>query len=138
MDLGKLNVAASSDEGAEMKLKHPVDGSTLKGEDGKPYFIKLAGKYSQVYKKAERAVMDRRISQSAGRRKAKIQAAQIEEEEAESLARCVISWNVMVDGKIPTCNFDEAFAFFMDPRFAFVREQASEFVDDASNFMKTS
>lgn len=121
-----------------MNIRHPVDGTVITLDDKSPMFIKFVGKYSQTYKKVERSVMDRRISQSVGRRKAKVSAMQIEEEEAETLARCVLEWNVVVDGKTPPANFEEAFKFFSDSRFAFVREQAAEFIDDLSNFTKTS
>lgn len=134
MDLSEIKITEKSNEGARMEVIHPVSGSIIMDGENKPMWVMVAGRHSDHYVKSSRKVMDRRLKNSRGK-KINLSSEQIENESTETLARCVLDWYIIVDGKVPGKTFEEVYAVLMDPRFRFLRDQIDEFVDDESNFI---
>jgi len=134
MDLSEIDVVGKSNDGARMELTHPTTGEILKNNEGDAMYIRVAGLYSDHYQKSSRTVMDRRLSKQKGRRKISLSAEQIENENTETVARCVVDWNIVAYGEALPCNFDNAYKVLMDPTFRWLRDQVEEFMEDDTNF----
>jgi len=134
MDLSEIKLTEKSNDGAKMDLIHPVSGEILMDGDGNSMYIRVAGVYSDHYQKSSRSVMDRRLSKQKGRKKVNITAEQMENENTETIARCVIDWNILVNSVVPPCDFENVYKVLIDPQFRWIREQIEDFMEDDSNF----
>jgi len=132
MDLADLDVSKTSNEGAVMELIHPVNKAVLLDENKKPMYIRVAGKYSDSYRSAQRKVTNRRLK---ARGKIKLTAEELEVEAIDILARCVLDWNIVIDKKRPECTVENVRAVLSDDRFPWIKEQLDDFIDDDANFM---
>ena len=135
MDLGKLE---ATDEGKRLTLLNPTTGEELcyEIEDGveTPMFLTMVSLDSSIYKKSQRRIIDRRLKQQSKFRSAKLNAAQLEEETLFTLADCTTGGALYADGEevIVTPGAD---ALKLYKRFPWIKEQASEFMEDRSNFL---
>ncbi|MBF0394893.1 MAG: hypothetical protein HQL38_19630 [Alphaproteobacteria bacterium] len=131
LDLASLDTAAVANSGAVMTLLHPATRQPLAGDDGNPITITLAGQDSEAWRKAQRAVSNRRL---AARGKSKLTAEDLEAESLAMLAQCTLGWTgVALDGKPLDCT--QANARQLYERLPWVREQADDFVADRANYM---
>lgn len=137
MDLANIDIAAKSEEGGKLLLKNPATGEILVNDKKEPYYVIVVGRYSDTFQKTSRAVMNRRMKQNVGRRSVKVSAEQIDQEDTETMSRCVKEWNLMIEKKIPPVDFDSVYRILSDPRFRWIKDQISEFVDDDANFSTT-
>lgn len=140
MDLADINIKKEAEDGAVFEIRHPITDAPLIGPEPekKPFQLRLAGKFSDRYIKQQRALTDRRLKKSVGRRKVTVTADQLEREEAETLARCVIDGYIVVDGKPVENTFEGWYALFTDERFTWLTDAVSEFLVDEQNFTAKS
>lgn len=127
MDLSTLAV---STEGSELTLTHPVTGAPL------PVKITLLGTDSPTFRKAQRAIANRRLKQA---KKTSITVEEIENEGIDALVSCTVGWSgVEIDGKKLDFNPENVRKLYTDLRLPFIREQVDAFIAERANFMKTS
>ncbi|MBY0431697.1 MAG: hypothetical protein K2Q10_10905 [Rhodospirillales bacterium] len=130
-DLATLDCSRTAERGAVMTLAHPVNRQPLADGEGKPITITLAGQDSDVYRRAQRAITDKRL---ALRGRARLSAEDLEAEAVETLARCTLGWSgIVLDGKPLECGPASARALYQ--RLPWVREQADEFIGDRGNYL---
>lgn len=123
-----LTTLAVSSEGSVLTLTHPVTGADL------PVKITLLGTDSPVFRKAQRAIVNRRLKQA---KKPNLTAEEIEAEGIEALVSCTVSWEgVEIDGKKLDCTPDNVRKVYTDIRLPFIREQVDTFIAERANFMK--
>jgi hypothetical protein len=133
MDLGKFDTVATSDEGTEMILRHPVTSAPLYQDDltEKAVTITLAGADSSRFRAAERANRNKRLK---GLRMRTPSAEEIDEDGLELLSRCTLAWDgVELDGQVLACT--QANARMLYKRLPWVREQVDNFMGDRANFL---
>jgi hypothetical protein len=134
-DLSDLSTASLSDSGAAMELCHPATNQVLKGDDDKPITITLAGIDSDIYRKAQRKQLNKRLQ--AGRGKApKLTAEELEEEALDVLAQCTLAWsgNFSVRGQKLECNRANARTLYSE--MPWIREQADAFMGERANYIR--
>ena len=141
MDLGNFDVIKkSSNEGVDMALKNPADGSVLKHDDGTPQTIRLLGRYSDAFKaKMHQHVNDRlqQLNQRRGTNAPPTTAEKIESETLEQMVAATTGWDIKLDGvRPPEFNADNVRAFYK--RFPWFLEQADDFTTTTANFTKVS
>lgn len=124
VDLASLDTVAAAEQGAVFRPEHPVTGDPLGIE------ITLAGADSAIFRRAQNALLDRRM---AGRKK-KLSSEEIQAESSGLLAACTLSWKGMVvDGQEVPCGRDAAGALYL--RFPWLREQADAFISERRNYL---
>ena len=99
LDLASLDIATRSNEGVKVPLRHPKTGVDLLNDD-KPMTITVVGEYSEKYKKAQRAMINKRLAMQGKKRGSgvTVTAEEIESESLETQIQCVIGWdNLVVD-----------------------------------------
>jgi hypothetical protein len=142
MGLANLNRAAVMNAGAWLHLKHPDDRVPLYADDAKerPVRIKLLGKDSDVYVKADAAAREANVE--AMSRGAKWKAAANDHAFAETLAKITVEWENIPQGWVDG-SADEnpallseaaALKLYENLGVKWVREQADEFLGQRSNF----
>jgi len=130
-DLAQFDASAAS-SGSRMTIADPVTGEDT------DLWIQLQGKDSDEYRKAQRAIANRRLRQSQRRRnRFELTAEEIEEEALDLLVAVTIGWSdtLYLDGKPLPFSADNARSLYT--RFAWLKEQVDRFVDDRANFMRT-
>ena len=124
-DLSDIDTATACEGGAVLHLVHPTTGAKL------GMTITLAGTDSPTYVQAQRALVNKRMRS----RGAKLTADQIDEDNADLIAACVLDWTGVVEkGAALDCTRANAKSLFL--RFPWVKEQASEFMSDRANFLR--
>jgi hypothetical protein len=131
MDLRSLSTIAPSNEGANMVLRHPVDGTPLLRDDKEPMYIRLAGMDSEHWRRANQANFDKRAKS-----RQRVTAAIVEEDTINLFVACTLGWNIQMDGK--DVDFTEGHVRGFYTEFTWAREQADNFVADRANFLRTS
>lgn len=135
-DLKDLDTVAAADLGSTLEIRHPTTGAVLANGDGRSVTLTLAGMDSSRAKRTERAALDRRLKQSAGRRSA-VTATDIDSDSLEVLASVTLSWSgFVVDGQEIECTPENAKRLYK--QWPWLREQAQAFVEDRANFLKAS
>jgi len=133
MDLASLAV---SQEGQTLELRHPIEGTVLKTDKGKPITITLVGTDSDVFRKAQRSILDRRLNQKG---KTKLSAAELEEEAVTTLISCTLGWSgIVLDGEELAFNKDNVRKLYSRTDLPWIRDQVDEFIADRANFLKPS
>lgn len=131
MDLSKFETRKGADTGAIVELLLP-DGSKAIQDDGNPVSITVAGSDSAVFKRTAQTQADR--WRKAGVRRA-VTMDSVEQDVAELLAACTLSWSGIEDGGKPLeCNADNAKRIYLD--FPDIREQVNAFIGQRANFLK--
>lgn len=126
IDLSTLDVARAAEKGAVLQLTHPVSGDEL------GISIRLAGADSDLYQKAQRAGVNKRISK---RRRTPLTPEELVEESYTLLAKISLGWTgVVLDGEALPFSFDNARMLYK--RFPWIREQVDQFTADRGNFLQ--
>lgn len=135
-DLASLDIATRSNEGVKVTLRHPVTGEDLLN-DGKPMSVTVVGEHSDKYKKAQRAIVNRRLAvQGKSRKGVTLTAEEIEREALETQIQCVVGFdNLVLDGVVLTYSADAARKLLTDPRLSWIRKQIDDAITDESNFI---
>lgn len=130
MDLSTLAVTS---EGQTLELRHPLNGTLLKTDKGTPISITLVGADSVAFRRAQRAILDKRLNQKS---KAKLSAAELEEEAVSTLVGCTVGWSgIVLDGKDLPFNKDNIKALYGRSDLPWIKDQVDEFIADRSNFL---
>lgn len=132
MDLAKF--ALNEIPPQTMNLVHPVDGTTLKGDDGVPLSITVYGADSDQFRSIVRQYGNKRLNEKKNKKQ---RMEELEEMSAKILAKVTVSWhNIVENGEQLTCNEENAFKVYGE--YPWIREQVDEFVNDRSNFLKNA
>ncbi|MDH7787650.1 hypothetical protein QBD01_003677 [Ochrobactrum sp. 19YEA23] len=133
MDLASLAV---THEGQTLQLRHPIEGTILKTEDDEPITITLVGTDSDVFRKAQRTILDRRLNQKG---KTKLSAAELEEEAVTTLISCTLGWSgIVLDGEELAFSAENVRKLYSRTDLPWIRDQVDEFIADRANFLKPS
>ena len=136
MDLNTLDIVAAADRGAVLNLRHPINGSILKDEEGSTLDVTLMGRDSREFRAAQHRIAERRVRRRKGHRmpEATISPEQLEEDELDLLASVTRSFstNITLDGKPILTRQDYVLAY---GRFPWVKEQVDSFIIDRSAFL---
>jgi hypothetical protein len=128
MDLGKFDIGAASERGAEMQLENPITFEPLVTDDGKPISLRLVGSDSGEY----RAALTRINAKAKPGRKNTL--AQAEARAVELLAACVKGWTGIIWNDEPLKFTAENVQMVLTER-GWVKEQVDNFVHDRANFL---
>jgi hypothetical protein len=129
------SISISADEGAEMKVLHPVSRRPMALSDGTPVTVKLAGADSARFRKVQRGATDRRLKMAANNRRAVLNSADIESDGLDSLVACTLSWTgIVLDGKPVECNPANVKMVYL--KMPWLKEQVDEFIGDRANFLR--
>lgn len=127
MDLAALDLAAYSDEGAELVLVHPITGKPL---DAK---ITVIGPDSPRSRQAQRALLDQLMED---RRKGKTpDDIETERRAAAMAAALTIGWSgIEWNGEPLPCTRENVMRVYTERRW--VREQVEGFAAERANFFR--
>jgi len=140
MDLGMFDVVTGANAGVEVVLRHPATGAELISEDGVPFAVTVLGEQSDVYQKALKASVNRRLADQNKKRKgnATMTVEEIEADEIALLAAAVKSWRgIKLDGQSLEFSQENVRKVLQDKRFPWIRAQLMEAVRDEGNFIKS-
>jgi len=127
-DLASLDTIAASNEGEWMNVMHPKTDEPIGAR------IKLAGPDSDIVKKAQNKITNRRLK---GRGRNKLDAESINEEQVEMLASCTLGWEgIVVNGEEVKFSKDNAVNLYL--KYPWIMEQVNIFIGDRANFIKSS
>jgi len=130
IDLGQFEIGT---EGEWLELLHPVTGQVIRDDDDNAMRVRLVGKDSKEYRKAQRAITERRLKSRS--RANRFDADGIEQEATDLLVACTVGWEGFAeDGK--DLEFNKANIRKVYTNYPWIREQVDEFVDDRGNFMQ--
>ena len=110
----------------------------IRNTDGSTNFIDLYSADSEIAKKQNRRVTDRRIAMKG---RGKVSAAEIEADQVELLVSLTAGWGtISKDGQTvthdPAFSADAARDLYSNPDNAEIRSQVDEFTADRGNFSK--
>lgn len=127
MDLKQLDTVTGANAGADMTVYTP-DGEKT------DITIKLAGRDSDVFRKASRKNQDKRIKMLQKRGRQKMNAAEFEDESISLLADCTLGWdNLQENGKALEFSKENAERLYTD--YPDIRRQVDEFIGEPANFL---
>lgn len=123
----------TDNEGEWLDLLHPVTGELIRDENDVLLRVNLVGKDSKEYRKAQRAITQRRLkSRSKANR---FDADAIEHEAIDILVACTKEWSGFAE-EGEELEFNPANVRKVYTEYPWIKEQVDEFVDDRGNFMK--
>ena len=130
IDLGQFETGS---EGEWLEVLHPTTGEIIRDDEGTALRVKLLGKDSNEYRKAQRAATQRRLQSRS--KKSMIDAETLEREAVEVLIVCTQDWEGLAEGgeDLP-CTPENVRRVYS--KYLWLREQVDEFVEDRGNFMK--
>lgn len=127
MDLAKIKAIEKAEAGVWVPLIF-VDGTELDSE-----FL-IVGTDSKVYLRKQREIANRRIEQVQKNRKKIISQDEIETQNIELLAECILDWkNVDYNGKPLECTTENKIMILTEN--AWIREQVDRIAGDRRNFL---
>jgi len=139
-DLGDLDTAKASDNGARIELVHPVT------KEGVGLFFTVLGKHSHVFRDIIKERVDKRIkaAELAARRGKPAPSKTADEAESQAielLVACTTHWDsgegqdywLLRGEKLP---FNVPNAIKVYTEILWIREQVDEAIDDLENFIK--
>lgn len=116
-------------------ILHPKTRQPLRDETGKESYISVVSLDSPEVQRVQKAALNKRLKM---RGRVTMTADELEAERAETLIAATKAWHlVSQDGKALNVALDEATArvLYSDPRFAWIKEQVSEALDDRATFL---
>lgn len=131
MDISKIDSVKAASLGAVMKLMHPTENTVLTNDDGTPMTITLLGTDSDVYRKAQRLAINRRMK---SRKPAT--AEDIDSDALDLLSVSTVDWKITLAGSMPACSTEAARDLYAT--VPWIKEQVDTFINDRSNFLKAS
>lgn len=124
-DLSKI--LEESLQEATLTIYHPVSGVDL------GIRIKVCSPDSERYRKHERAIKNRALTQARKQKNNQLSMEAIEESSMDLLVGSIVSWDGVVWGGQPLeCTEENARQLF--EQFPFIRRQVDEFLGDVANF----
>lgn len=137
MDLSQLESINAAEEGAELELRSPVDGSPLfNDETGEPWTIRVLGMDSSRYQDVRHKLANRRL-QKRGRGGIKMTAQEIEAGDLELICEITLGWSGITLNKEPF-EFTKPNVRQLYTNWPWIREQVEEFIADRANFLGES
>ena len=133
MDLTTLDLASASSEGVKMELYHPITEVSF----DPPVYFTVVGIDSDIYQKANRELVNKRLKKNIakGRIRLSVTAEEVEQEQVELTAKCIIGWeNVEWEGKPLPYSYENAKKLLS---VSWVREQVDTWIGDRANFLQT-
>lgn len=131
MDLAKLNVKASAEQGATLHLRDPFTGEELFNDDKSPMTISLLGKDSEPYRRITRA----NANKSLNKGRVKLTVEKFEQDGVDLLAAVTTGWHIQFGQTMLEFSTAKAKELYSDPEYKWVQEQVDEFVAERSNFL---
>ena len=126
-DLAKLDTAKVAEEGAELRVAHPITGEDL------GITITLIGTDSKTF----RDISKSRATASLKKKTREIDLDQNESEAVDLLAKCTKGWTgISENGKEVVFSFDNAVQLYT--KYLWLREQIDRFMADRSNFLPSA
>jgi len=133
MSLDALAIDVSA--AAPVTLLHPKTRQPIRDEAGKEAFISVVSLDSPEVQRVQKVAMNKRLKM---RGRVTLTADELEAERAETLVAATKAWHlVTTDGKALDVPMTDAAArtIYTDPRFAWIKEQVSEALDDRATFL---
>jgi hypothetical protein len=133
MSLDALAVDVS--HAAKITLLNPKTRQPIRDADGKEAYIEVVSLDSPEVQNVQKAAINKRLKM---RGRATVTADEIEAERAETLVAATKGWYlVTLDGAPMGVAFDAPTArvLYTDARFAWIREQVNEALDDRATFL---
>lgn len=121
-DLKNLFTKDLAANGVEMKIRHPADGSIIKGEDGKPWVVTVIGTDSDKWKELQANIGKKRNQDIDDRATEKL------------LAGLIVGWRGLVlEGEQLKFTPQAAIKLLID--YPWIRDQINLFANDRTNFL---
>ena len=137
MDLSSFEVVSGSNEGSKIVIRHPITGGELSDDNGQ-VTITVLGEQSDVYQKALKASVNRRLAMQSKRKGNIVTLEEMEADEQSLLVVSVKAWeNIVIDGEKLECTPANIRKLFGDKRMKWMKDQVVEATRDDKNFMKS-
>lgn len=135
MDLRALEVRG--DVPVRFDLRHPgtMELLTYGKEDEHTMYLMLLGRDSDVYKKNQRKLIDKRLRDQQKYRSPRLTAVQLEEEAIDQLALVTVGGKVFFNGE--EIEVTPTFAKEMYQQFPWIKEQVDAYLEDRTNFLES-
>lgn len=133
MDLSSLEMKSDT---IAMEVLHPVKHTPITLEDGTPMVVHVHGRYSSVYRSVQQAQQNARLKRTARGGKLTITSEEIAADRLDLVARCVASWNILVNGETPAVDRETVKRVF--EKLPWLREQVEDAVEDSQGFLTNS
>lgn len=131
MDMSKLGVKASAEQGSVLQLRDPFTGEELFNDDNSPMTITLLGKDSEQYRRTSRMAANKNLKR--GRNAPTVE--KFEQDGVELLAAVTIDWNLQWSEAKKEFSPAAVKELYADPDYRWVYEQVDEFVAERANFL---
>lgn len=137
MDLKSYDITAQAEAGADLELMLPNGTAVIDEKTKRPVTIKLLGVDSRKYQDLMHKVANRRMSRRAKSRKALTSSEEVDSDQLELLVKMTVDWfGLVLDGK--PLEFTEENVRMVYTQFAWIREQAEDFIQDRANYLGES
>lgn len=124
LNLKKVDVVSAANKGATVDIVDPVTGDVTGAK------ITVVGSDSDLYRKAQRKILNKRLNEKKG----KTRAEELEAESLELLAQCTTGWEGIEDDGTPlTFSIDAARKLYKE--FPFIKEQIDAAIADRALFL---
>lgn len=130
LDLAAIDTSKASEDGFVLQLAHP-DGTLLAAK------IRLQGVDSDAFQRAYRAQQRRHMDRINRSGKFRATPEQLEAEKIEILAAVTLGWEGIALNGVPF-EFNAENARTLYTRYALIREQVDQAVNDRGNFLPGS
>jgi hypothetical protein len=129
-----LELRTDSKDGAELTIMRPDTNEPLLGSDGKPIVFRVASTTSQYAIDRQNELIELR------RKRKKITAEMLREDDAETLAKLTLGWsdNFTFGGEKMECSIVNAKKLYLVPGLTFITRQVDAFVTNDANFIQPS
>lgn len=117
---------------AKVVITHPVEGTDLMDDEGKPMTVTVYGSQSKAYREAKNRQLDRQLKKKGGA--GKTTAAEVEEAGAQLLADCTASFDNL---DIGVGELEITAAKYIYLNHPWLKDQIDAAIVDNSVFLKT-
>lgn len=134
IDLSQFDTKDSAEQGEKCFLRNPISFEPLLDEQENQLWILLAGQDSARYQKAVRKSTNKRLGR---RTMARVTADELESDRQELLVEVTLDWSpgISIGSEEIDYSPDNARRLY---RLRWVREQVDAFIEERSNFFKSS
>lgn len=128
MDLSKLDLTASANQGAWITLKHPATGEDLSAK------IKVVGKDSTKFQQLTEEFRRKTLEDMKSNKNMQQRMESAQEHSDAVLVACTLDWqDVMLEGEV--LPFTPSNVEMVYKRFGWIKEQIDTAIADRSNFL---
>lgn len=137
MDLKTFDTTEYANAGADMEITLPNGRVVVDEKTNRPWTISLLGVDSRKYQDLTHKVANKRISRRAKSRRSLTTSEEVDSDQLELLVEMTLGWSgIVLEGTV--LDFTKENARMLYSEFAWIREQAEDFIQDRTNYLGES